>query len=75
MGRKAQNATGCREITILADRGYYSGDQVLACEDTGVLPCIPKTLTSGNAKVSDVTRPFGLGEPRPSSTAAVRRDD
>jgi transposase len=50
MGRKARDATGCREITILADRGYYSGDQVLACEDTGVLPCIPKTLTSGNAK-------------------------
>jgi len=50
MGAKARDATGCREITILADRGYYSGDQVLACEDTGVLPCIPKTLTSGNAK-------------------------
>ncbi len=50
MGRKAQDATGCREVTILADRGYYNGDQVLACEDTGVLPCIPKTLTSGNVK-------------------------
>ena len=50
MGRKARDATGCKEITVLADRGYYSGDQVLACEGTGVLPCIPKTLTSGNAK-------------------------
>ena len=48
MGRKARDATGCGEITVLADRGYYSGDEVLACEDTGVLPCIPKTLTSGN---------------------------
>jgi hypothetical protein len=26
------------------------GDEVLACEGTGVLPCIPKTQTSGNAK-------------------------
>jgi transposase len=50
MGHKARDATGCREVTILADRGYYNGDQVLACEDTGVLPCIPKTLTSGNVK-------------------------
>jgi transposase len=50
MGRKARDATGCREVTVLADRGYYNGDQVLACEDTGVLPCIPKTLTSGNVK-------------------------
>jgi len=34
----------------VADRGYFNGNQVLACENTGVLPCVPKTLTSGNAK-------------------------
>ena len=50
MALKAQEATGNEEITVLADRGYFSGDQVLACENTGVLPCVPKTLTSGNAK-------------------------
>jgi transposase len=50
MGRKARQATGCEEITVLADRGYFSGDQVLACEGTGVLPCVPKTLTSSSAK-------------------------
>ena len=50
MGQQALDATGCEEITVLADRGYYSGDEVLACEGTGILPCIPKTLTSGNAK-------------------------
>ena len=50
MAQKAQEATGCEEITVLADRGYYNGDEVLACEGTGVLPCIPKTQTSGNAK-------------------------
>jgi transposase len=50
MSRKARDATGCAEITVLADRGYYNGDEVLACEGTGVLPCIPKTQTSGNAK-------------------------
>ena len=42
--------TSCSEITALADRGYYSGDEVLACEGSGVLPCIPKTQTSANAK-------------------------
>lgn len=35
---------------MLADRGYLSGEQVLACEGTGVLPCVPKTLSSGHAK-------------------------
>jgi hypothetical protein len=50
MGQRARDATGCEEITVLADRGYYNGDEVLACEGSGVLPCIPKTQTSGNAK-------------------------
>ncbi len=50
MGLLAQEATGCATLTVLADRGYLSGEQVLACEGTGVLPCVPKTLTSGHAK-------------------------
>ena len=48
MGHKAQEATGCDQLTVLADRGYFNGDQVLACEGTGVLPIIPKTQTSNN---------------------------
>jgi transposase len=50
MGVKARDATGCEDVTVLADRGYYNGEEVLACEGTGVLPCVPKTQTSGNAK-------------------------
>jgi transposase len=46
MGLKAKAATGCEQITALADRGYFNGEQILACEGTGVLPCIPKTDTS-----------------------------
>jgi hypothetical protein len=38
MGRKAREASGCEEVTVLADRGYYNGDEVLACEGTGILP-------------------------------------
>jgi transposase len=50
MGSKAREVSGCEEVTVLADRGYYSGDEVLACEGTGILPVIPKMQTSGNAK-------------------------
>ncbi len=35
---------------MLADRGYYNRDEVLACEGTGIQPCIPKTQKSVNAK-------------------------
>ncbi|MGA7325603.1 MAG: IS1182 family transposase [Rhodomicrobium sp.] len=48
MGKKALDATGQAEITALADRGYYNDAEVLACEGTGVLPCVPKTQTSNN---------------------------
>jgi transposase len=44
MALKAQEATGCEKVTALADRGYFNGEQVLACEGTRVLPCVPKTL-------------------------------
>src|SRR4030088_701995 len=38
MALRAQEATGNEEITVLADRGCFRGDQVLACEGTGVAP-------------------------------------
>ncbi len=56
MGVKAQQATGCEKITALADRGYFNGDQILACEGTGIAPIVPKTLTSSGAKRGLFTR-------------------
>ena len=56
MAFKAQQATGCQQITVLADRGYFNGDQVLSCEGTGVAPVVPKTLTSSGAKRGFFTR-------------------
>jgi transposase len=47
MGQQAREATGADTLTVLADRGYFSGPQVLACKDTGVVPILPKPLTSG----------------------------
>ena len=56
MAFKARQATGCEQITALADRGYFNGDQVLSCEGTGVSPVVPKTLTSSGAKRGLFTR-------------------
>ncbi len=56
MGGLAQQTPGGGEITVLADCGYFNGDQVLACEDTGVLPCIPRTNTSGRVALGRFTR-------------------
>lgn len=47
MGQKAHEATGTQALTVLADRGYFSGPEVLACDAAGVMPICPKPLTSG----------------------------
>ena len=47
MGRQASEATGTTNLTVLADRGYFSGPEVLACQAAGVTPICPKPLTSG----------------------------
>jgi transposase len=47
MGRQAREAVGADDLRVLADRGYFSGAEVLACEEAGVTPICPKPLTSG----------------------------
>jgi len=34
-------------LTVLADRGYFDGEEILACEQAGHTPLVPKPLTSG----------------------------
>jgi hypothetical protein len=47
MGRLAQAATNREKLTAIADRGYFKGEEILACEETGITPLVPKPLTSG----------------------------
>ena len=47
MALQAKAATGAEDLTVLADRGYFSGAEILACEQAGVTPDVPRPLTSG----------------------------
>ena len=47
MAEKAKAAMGVAELTAFADRGYFKGEYILACEQAGVIPYVPKPLTSG----------------------------
>lgn len=49
MSEKAKAAMGLDGLEMLADRGYFSGEEILACGALGVTPYVPKPLTS-NAK-------------------------
>src|SRR4030081_750631 len=56
MAFKPQEATGCEQVTAVADRGYFSGDQVLACEGTGGAPTGPRALAPRRARRGFFTR-------------------
>ncbi len=49
MAAQAKAAMGVETLEVLADRGYFKGEEILACEPLGVTPVVPKPLTS-NAK-------------------------
>jgi hypothetical protein len=36
------------QITVVADRGYYSGEEIKACEEAGIETCVAKPQTSSN---------------------------
>ena len=48
MAKSARDATGIEELTVVADRGYFDGEEILACEAAGITTFLPKPLTSGS---------------------------
>src|SRR5882757_5903438 len=48
MAGQAKAAMGVEALDVLADRGYFKGEEVLACEPLSVTPYVPKPLTSGS---------------------------
>jgi hypothetical protein len=49
MAREAREAMGKKQLTVIADRGYFNGEQIRDCELDGNLPLVAKPMTS-NAK-------------------------
>jgi transposase len=49
MAKKARTAIGTTTLTAIADRGYFKGEEILACHEAGITALVPKTKTS-NAK-------------------------
>jgi transposase len=48
MARQARTAMGVEDLTVLADRGYYTGTEILTCEEAGITTYLPKPRTSSN---------------------------
>jgi transposase len=46
MAIQAKEAMGTQELVAIADRGYYNGDEIVACEAAGITPVVSKPMTS-----------------------------
>ncbi len=45
MAKKAQSALQPKALTVVADPGYYKGEEIVACYDAGITALVPKTNT------------------------------
>src|SRR4030095_6204095 len=48
MAEQARAATGIDALTVGADRGYFKGEQILQCDEAGITPLVPKSMTSNS---------------------------
>lgn len=51
MALEAKTALGVETLNVVADMGYYHGDEIKACEAAGVTAYIQKPNTSANTKL------------------------
>jgi transposase len=47
MAKQARIATGTEDLSVIADRGYFNSDEILACHEAGITALVPKCVTSG----------------------------
>ncbi len=48
MAGQAKEVLGAEELNVVADRGYFKSEEILACEEAGIKTYLPKPQTSGN---------------------------
>ncbi len=47
MAKQAKDAMAKTELSVVADRGYFSSQEILDCQQAGIVPTLPKSATSG----------------------------
>ena len=48
MGRRTKAVLGPDKLDVVADRGYFSSAEILACHEAGITVTLPKPMTSGS---------------------------
>jgi hypothetical protein len=65
VAKQAREVMASDTLSVVADRGYFKSEQILACHDAGITAYVPKPMTSGakadgrfnnDAFISDVAK-------------------
>lgn len=49
MAKQARDAMGVESLSVVADRGYFKSEEILACHEVGITTFVPKAKTSAAA--------------------------
>jgi transposase len=47
MAKRARTAMAVQDLTVIADRGCFKSEEILACHEAGITALVPKCKTSG----------------------------
>lgn len=47
MAKQAREAMGLETLSVVADKGYFKSEEILACHDADIVAYVPKSMTSG----------------------------
>jgi transposase len=56
MAKQSRQAMRRKKLKVLADRGYFAGEEIVKCHRLGIKAFVPKSQTSGNRAVGLFSR-------------------
>jgi len=57
MAGQAKTALDAETLTVIADPGYYKGEEIVECQNNGIKALVPKVDTSGSKARAAIQRP------------------
>ena len=56
MAKQARTALDAEDLTVIADPGYYKGEEIVECYDAGITALVPKTDTTNRKAKGQYTK-------------------
>lgn len=73
MAKQAKAVMEATDLQVIADRGYFKGEEIHACEEAGITPFVSKPMTSGAKAEGRFDKEDFVFEPESESPRVLRR--